>query len=202
MRKSIFMLLTLLLSSSVMASSIGLSSHPFVMEKHIVTTQFDSYLSNGSGMGIAARYLNRMNEKINMEAGFGVNDGDRASRFFAGADMMIIPDYGRQPRFSIKGLLQTESVEGERINSFGAAPTVSKGFSFWGNEAFPFLALPINVGLNTDEGTYETSTALATGITGRLPFGNFRDLVGNLEANFSLRNSYTSIVAGVSLPIQ
>lgn len=202
MKKLLFGILTTFISTGVMANTVGLSSHPFVMNKHIVTTEFNNYLTDGSGAGITARYMNRLNEKINMEAGFGFTNGDRASRILAGADVMILPDYGRQPRFSIKGLLQTENKDNERINSFGMAPTVSKGFSFWGNEAFPFLALPTMVSLNTDEGTYETSTALSAGITGKLPVGDFRDLVGNLETNFSLRNSYASIVMGVSLPIQ
>lgn len=202
MKKLLLALTCSALSLSAIASTVGLSSHPFVMNKHIVTTEFNSFLNNGSGMGLNAKYLQRVNEKFNFDVGFGFTDGERSSTVQAGADVMIIPDYGRQPRFSIKGLLQSENFDGERINSFGAAPTISKGFSFWGNEAFPYLALPYKVSLNTDQNTYETSTAVAMGISGNLNVGDFRDLVGNLETNFSLRNSYAAIVMGVSLPIQ
>ena len=120
----------------------------------------------------------------------------------AGANMQLIPDYGRQPSIAIKGILESENFDGSRLNSFGVAPTISKGLAFWGNEAFPYLALPLKVSLNTNENTYETSTAVAMGVSGNLHVGGFRDLVGNIETNFSLRNSYAAVVMGVSLPIQ
>lgn len=202
MRKILLGLLCTALPLGAMASTVGVSSHPFSFNKHIVTTEFNNYMTNGSGTGITARYFQRVNEKLNFDAGFGFTDGDRSSRITAGADYMLIPDYGRQPRFSIKGLLATENLDDDRVNSFGVAPTISKGFSFWGNEAFPYLALPYNVSLNTDQSTYETSTAMALGITGNLNVGGFRDLVGNFETNFSIDNSYTAFVMGVSLPIQ
>lgn len=202
MRRLLIGLISSSVAVSAMATTVGVSSHPFTMKKHVITTEFNSYLNNGSGMGISAKYFQRVNDRFNFDAGFGFTDGDRASRFIMGADAQIIPDYGRQPRVSIKGSLETENIENDRINSAGIAPTMSKGFSFWGKEAFPFVALPVKVSLNTNEGTYETSTAIAAGITGRLPLGGFKDLVGNLETNFSLRNSYAAVVMGVSLPIQ
>ena len=91
--------------------------------------------------------------------------------------------------------------DNERINTVGIAPTISKGFSFWGNEAFPFVALPYRVSLNDDQGTYDTSLALATGITGQLDIGGNKNVVGNIEANFNLENSFSAIVMGVSVPL-
>jgi len=202
MKKLLLGFLCSVLTTGAMASTIGVSEHPFTMNKHIVTTEFNNYLNNGTGMGLTARYLQRVNQQLSFDAGFGFTDGERASKVMAGANMQLIPDYGRQPSIAIKGLLESENYDGSRINSFGAAPTISKGFSFWGNEAFPYVALPVKVSLNTNENTYETSTAVAMGATGNLHVGGFRDLVGNIEANFSLRNSYAALVMGVSLPIQ
>lgn len=196
-------LITLILSVftfSAFASIIGLSNHPFTMQKHIVTTEFDNYLNNGAGAGLTARYLQRINSSLNVDAAAGFTNGDRASNLRLGADLMLIPDYGRQPKVSIKGFLATESFDGDRINSFGMAPTVSKGFSFWGKEAFPYLAIPLSVNMNTEDNTYETTSALATGISGKLPFGE--NLVGNFAINLPMRNSYTSFVFGISLPVQ
>ncbi len=190
------------ISVGSMASTIGLSNHPFLMKKHIITTEYNNYFSAGSGMGLNASYLRKVNDKMNVDAGFGFTNGDRASRFFAGIDTEIIPDYGRQPKVSLKGTIETADNDGDRVNSFGIAPTLSKGFAFWGKEAFPFIALPMKVSLNTDEKVYETSTAIAAGITGRIPLQGIKNLVGNIEANMSIRNSYTSLVMGVSLPIE
>lgn len=202
MNKLTLILGTILLSSLASASTVGLSTHPFTMKKQVVTTEFNNYMTNGTGSGITAKYLQRVNEEIAFDAGFGITDGDRSNRLFMGADYAFIPDYGRQPRVSVKGLLETQDFDGNRINSFGAAPTISKGFSFWGKEAFPFMAVPVKVSLNADENTYETSTAVAAGITGRLPLDGYENLVYNVETNMSLRNSYTGFVMGISLPIQ
>lgn len=200
--KTSTLLVAALTMSAASASQIGLSTHPFAMEKQVLSTEYVNYMSNGTGMGIEAKYFQRANEMINFEAGFGVTDGDRANRIFAGADFMIFPDYGNQPRVSVKGLLETTDFDGERINSFGAAPTISKGFSFWGREAFPYAALPVKIGLNQDENTYETQTAFATGITAPIGTPGYSNLIANFEANIDLGNSYTGFVLGVSLPLQ
>ena len=200
MRNILITTLLAVFSLSAFASIIGLSNHPFTMEKHIVTTEFNNYINNGAGTGLTARYLQRINGQLNVDAAAGFTNGERASTMRVGADWMLIPDYGRQPRASIKGFLVTESFDGDRINTFGFAPTVSKGFAFWGNEAFPYLALPLSVNMNTENETYETATSLATGISGKLPFG--KDLVGNFELNLPIENSATAFVFGISLPVQ
>ena len=202
MKKLLVGMISLTISAASLASTVGVSNHPFSMEKHVITTEFNNYFNDGSGMGFSANYFQRINDAVNIDLGFGITDGDRASRLKIGSDLRLIPDYGRQPKVSIKGILETEKIDGQRINSFGAAPTISKGFAFWGKEAYPFLALPIKVSLNTDDNSYETSTAVAAGITGRIPWLGTRNMVGNIETNFSLRNSYAALVMGVSLPIE
>ena len=195
------LLLLALVSFSVMATTVGLSTHPFAIENRVITTEFDNYTSADSGMGLTARFYERVNSLLNYDVGFSINEGDRANRLMVGADYELIPDYGRQPRASIKTLLETMEFDNERINTVGIAPTLSKGFNFWGNEAFPFVALPYRVSLNDEQGTYDTSLALATGITGRLDLGGNKEVVGNIEANFNLENSFSAIVMGVSVPL-
>lgn len=203
MKKLVLAMTALCFGATAIASStVGLSTHPLSMNNRVITTEFDNYFSSGDGMGITAKYFQNVDSKLNAEAGVSVNGGNTASRMFAAADYEIFPDYGRQPRLSAKAIIDTKDFDGDRINSIAIAPTVSKGFSFWGNEAFPYAALPMSVGLNTDEGTYETSTALAMGVTGRIPLQGYEKLIGNIETNFNLRNSYTAIVMGVSMPLQ
>lgn len=202
MKRILLGLITSTLSFGAIASTVGISNHPFLMKKHVVSTEYNNYLNDGSGMGLSIKYLRKLNDKVNVDAGFGFTDGDRASRFFMGTDMQLIPDYGRQPKISIKGLMETETIDGSRINSFGAAPTISKGFAFWGKEAFPFIALPVKLSLDTEEKVYKTTTALALGMTGRIPLEGVKNLVGNIEMNVSLRNSYSALVMGVSLPLE
>ncbi len=202
MKKILLGLISTAVSFSAMANVIGISNQPFMMKKHAITTEFNNYTSKDGGMGLTARYFRHLSERVSMDAGFGFTDGDRASRFILGSDIELIPDYGRQPRISVKGLLTSETFDGERLNSFGAAPTLSKGLAISGKEVFPFISLPMMVSLNEDSKKYETSTAIALGATGRLPIAGAESLIGNIEANMSLRNSYSSIVMGVSLPIE
>jgi len=201
MKKLGLLALSLMISGAA-AANVGISTHPFTMKKQVLTTEFNNYLNNGKGTGLTAKFFQRVSDKVNIDAGTSFSDGERSNRFFAGVDVQLIPDYGRQARVSIKTTVETLTFKSERVNSFGATPIISKGFSFWGKEAFPFLSLPMKVSLNTDKATYETSTALGMGITGRLPFRGYENLVANVETNLSLRNSYSSIVFGISLPIQ
>jgi hypothetical protein len=72
-----------------------------------------------------------------------------------------------------------------------------------GKEGFPYLALPVNVALNDENSTYTTTVAMAAGITGRLPWDGYENLIGNVELNYGLNeDSFDSIVMGVSLPLQ
>lgn len=199
------LLLGVILSAATVAASastIGLSNHPLGMKKHAVTTEYNNYLNNGTGMGISAAYTRRVNDALTADAGFGFTNGDRSSKFHLGADLQIIPDYGRQPKFSLKGMAETEKFDDARINSFGVAPTLSKGFAVYGKEMFPYIALPMKISLDTDEKEYETSTAISMGASGRLPIEGIANLVGNIELNMPIRNSYTALVMGVSVPLE
>ncbi len=191
MKKILIGLMTSAISLGAMATTVGISNHPMVMKKHAVSTEFNNYNNAGSGMGLTARYYRQLSDRVNVDAGFGFTNGDRASRFNLGADIEIIPDYGRQPKFSLKGLAETENIDEERVNSFGFAPTLSKGIAIRGKELFPFIALPMKVSLNADSSEYETSTALALGATGRIPLAGVKNLIGNIETNISLTKSYS-----------
>lgn len=191
----------LMLVSSAFANVVGLSTHPFQLEKHVIGTEVTSNLSAGSGFGVQARYMHRLAPELNLDAGAMMAGGERNSRFFAGADYMIFPDYDSQPRVSIKSFLERTSEFDRDKNNIGFAPVVSKGFSFWGNEAFPFVAIPIKLSLDSDSSTYETVSSLAFGITGRLPIEGYTKLVGNIEANIDIENSYTGLVMGIGYPL-
>ena len=195
------LLLTALISASVMANIVGVSTHPFTMQKQVMTTEFNSYMGEGGGLGLTARYFNRINEDVSLDAGVGIASGDRANRFFVGSDIMIFPDYDNQPRVSSKVWLETGEVLEERRNKIGIAPTISKGFNFWGSEGFPFLALPVAVDMNETESTYQITTGLGVGITGNIKMNGYEQLIGSIEGNVGFNSGESSIVMGLSLPL-
>jgi hypothetical protein len=179
----------------------GVSTYPIMLDKKFISGEFTGITSTGGGVGVQGRYTQRLNKKTIIDAGIGMSGGERSSRLFAGADFEIFPDYQRQPRVSVKTEISNSKEFDVRRNTIGISPTVSKGFSFWGHEAYPFVALPYNVSLDSDTKTYETQANLNVGITGNLPFEGYKHLTGTLEASVKIKDSYSGVFMGISYPI-
>jgi hypothetical protein len=190
-----------LFSSNVFAYGVGISTFPMMTDKKFLTTEFTGIMNEGGGVGLQARYSQKMNHALMLEAGAGLGGGERSNRFFVGADYELFPDYMNQPRISMKTSLSNAREFDVRRNVLSVAPTISKGFSFWGEEAYPFLSIPMGLSLESGSKTYETVAAMSMGITGHLPIDGYREWTGNLEGTVNLRNSYSGIFFGISYPI-
>jgi len=186
---------------SALGYGTGYVTYPLMPEKRIVSTEFTGVTSDGGGIGLQGRFTQRLNEKMIVEAGLGIAGGERDSRFFLGADYELFPDYMKQPRVSVKTTFSNAKEFDVRRNIFTIAPTVSKGFSFWGNEAYPFFSLPVGMNLNGDTKTYESQINANVGITGNLPIEGYRNLMGVAETTVSIKDSYTAFFFGVSYPL-
>ena len=201
MRK-ILGLIVLFLATSGQAGVIGYSTFPLVNSKNLLSAGLDSVVSSGGGMGINASYTQKINSRLIVDGGLGVSGADQTgSKIFLGADYEIMPDYLEQPRVSMKFRWLNEDQFSYRINRLSAAPTVTKGFSFWGKEAYPYVALPMGVDFNGDTKTYETFMNITTGINGQLPFKGYEKITGNVEMSLNLKDSYSTISVGMSIPV-
>lgn len=194
-------LISLATSMNAFGYGTGYVTYPLMPEKRIVSTEFTGIASNGGGIGLQGRFTQRVNEKLIVDAGLGMAGGERDSRFFVGADYEIFPDYMKQPRFSTKVTYTNAKEFDVRRNIFSIAPTVSKGFSFWGNEAYPFFSLPVGVNLNGSSKTYESQINANMGITGNLPFEGYKNLMGTVETTIDIKDSFTAFFVGVSYPL-
>ncbi|MBT3584038.1 MAG: hypothetical protein HN509_03950 [Halobacteriovoraceae bacterium] len=190
-----------LLSAEAYGFGTGYSSYPLAPNKRLLSAEFTGVTSVGGGVGVQGRYTQKVNKQVSVDAGLGISGGKRTSRLFLGADYMIIPDYSKQPRISVKGTIMNAKDFGQRRNSIAFAPTISKGFSFWGTEGFPFLSLPYGVHLNSDNNSYETTLNANLGMTGNLPIEGYRHLTGSIEGSIDLKDSYTGIFASVTFPL-
>lgn len=184
-----------------LAYGTGYVTYPLMPEKRIVSTEFTGIASDGGGIGLQGRFTQKLNEKMVIDAGMGIAGGERDSRFFVGADYELFPDYMKQPRISTKVTYTNAKEFDVRRNIFTVAPTVSKGFSFWGNEAYPFFSLPIGVNLNGENKTYESQINANLGITGNLPIEGYRNLMGTVETTVDLKDSFTAFFVGISYPL-
>jgi len=194
-------LLSLLGSSQAFALGMGQSTFPLLSNKKFLSTEITGITSTGGGLGVQARYTYKLNKVATLDAGIGVASGDRPSRIFAGADYELYPDYMRQPRISVKAQIENSKEFNEGRTDITFAPTLSKGFVFWGEEAYPYVAVPVGFKLNTDASTYESTMSLNVGINGNLPLKGYKHLTGSLEAKLGVKNSYTGVVFGVAYPL-
>lgn len=197
MRSLILPLMMILSQNVAKASNVGVIAHPMVAQNKFLTTEFTGITSSGGGIGAQVRYTQQLLSMMKLEAGIGLAGGKYSGRGFVGADFQILEDYDLQPRVSIKPQYETGKENDKRVNRLGATPVVSKGFNFWGTEAYPFIGLPFAVNLNNDN-TYRTSWQLSVGATARLNLNYLENMTASLEALIKLKDSYTGIVAGLS----
>ncbi|MBK24148.1 MAG: hypothetical protein CME70_09130 [Halobacteriovorax sp.] len=203
MKKSsaLLFIVSLLSAPSVWAYGTGQSTYPLMEKQHMVSTEITGITSTGGGVGMQGRYTRKMNKRLVLDGGFGLSSGDRANRIFAGADLELFPDYMNQPRVSIKTSLENAKEFKFRRNILTVAPTVSKGFNFWGEEAYPFASLPFGVQLINETKQYETVANVNLGILGNLPFDGYRKFTASAEVTVDIKDSYTGVFLGLSYPL-
>ncbi len=192
----------LTLSAGALAHGVGYSTFPLTKNKKLISTEMTGDLSTGGGMGLQARFVTRPDFiKGTFDAGIGIAGGDRDFRLFTGYDHELYPDYKNQPRISVKGMLERVTEFGDTKNKITFSPNVTKGFSFWGHEGYPYIGLPVGLALNASNQTYENVAELAMGVTGKFPVRGYTHLTANLEANLNVLNSYSGVRVGISYPI-
>jgi hypothetical protein len=168
--KFVTILSGLLLTSNAWSLGMGVSSYPMLTGKKLISSEFTGITSTGGGVGLQARYTQKLSKKLTIDGGIGISGGEHANRFFTGVDLEIFPDYAKQPKVSLRTDLELAKEFDVGRTKIGVAPTVSKGFSFWGKEAFPYLSLPVGISLDGDTQTYQSTVTANLGINGNLPF--------------------------------
>lgn len=201
MKYNILVTLLAFLPSVLLAYGVGYSTYPMMPGDKMVSTEFTGIVSSGGGVGMQARYTQNLNKETVVDAGLGISGGERTSRFFAGLDYELFPDYENQPRISLKTSLVNAKEFDNRFNIIAVAPTFSKGFSFWGQEAYPYVSVPFGVRLNDDIKSYNTTMNLSVGANSRLPFEGYHNLTANIEATVDIKDSWTGVFLGVSYPL-
>ena len=203
-------LLTLVLSlgfgsSAAFGYGMGISTFPLEQDRKVLSAEVTGIVSDGGGLGLQARYTQKLNEVSSVDAGLGISGGERSARLFAGYDYELFPDYDTQPRTSLKAFIENSKEFGTRKNILGIAPTVSKGFSFWGNEAFPYLSIPYGISLDGKRNQYETTLSANLGISGMISSEYLltnKPVTANAEVIVGLKDSFTAVFFGFGYPIE
>ena len=191
-------------SQKANAYGIGLATYPLEVETKLISAELTGITSTGGGLGLQARYTNKLSEQATVDAGLGLSGGERSDRLFAGYDYELFPDYENQPRTSLKAFIENSNEFSDRKNILGLAPTISKGFIFWGKEAFPYFSIPYGISLNGKNNNYKTTISANVGISGLIPENRLsnKQLTGNAELIVGLKNSFSGAFFGVAYPIE
>lgn len=202
MNKFGVLLSALLVNGVALASNIGLSTHPLEVDKQVFKSELSNSFSEGQGNGIELSYLYVLTKEASVDAGIEVSDGDQSSKLYVASTYEFFPDYDNQPRMTVKGAFERSRLDGDGQSSFMFAPTLSKGMSAWGQEIFPYVAVPLRfiftgTGNNTRFGSAFTIGA-STPING---LSSTTSVLANIETTINLRNSMSAIALGIGFNI-
>lgn len=192
-------------SSAAFGYGMGISTFPLEQDKKLLSAEVTGIVSNGGGVGLQARYTQKLNEVSSVDAGLGISGGERSARLFAGYDYEIFPDYDIQPRTSVKAFIENSKEFGTRRNILGIAPTISKGFSVYGQETFPYLSLPYGISLDGKKNSYQTTLSANIGFSTVIPSEHSmtsKPVTANAEAIISLKDSFSGVFVGFGYPIE
>jgi hypothetical protein len=195
--------LFLLFCADAFSQSIGVSTFPLEQNKGLVTTEFVNYAASNDqgGPGFQARYTRKLNSAVTIDGGLAFADSAYNKRFFVASDIEILPDYGNQPRVSVRPFIQRAQEFKNYKNIIGAAPVVTKGFNTWGKEVYPYAALPMSLVLISGSQKYETRTVLALGAAAKSPFKEFENVIFSAEGDINISHGYSAIFIGMTLPM-
>ncbi len=191
-----------LLTTNAWALGTGVSSYPMMTGKKLISSEVLGVTSSGGGIGAQVRYSQKIAKKMVFDAGLGISGGEMTNRFFTGVDYEIYPDYYKQPKVSVKTTFEMAKEFEVSRTKLSLAPTISKGFSFWGKEAYPYFSMPLGLSLDGDSKTYESTISANLGINGNVPVEEYKHLQASAEIQLGLKDSFTSILVGLSYPIQ
>jgi hypothetical protein len=191
-------------STAAFGYGMGISTFPLQEEQKVLSAEVTGIVHNGTGVGLQARYTQKLTTKSVVDAGAGIAGGARSARLFAGYDYELFPDYDVQPRTSLKGFVENSKEFGTRRNIVGVAPTVSKGFDFWGHEAFPYLSLPYGISLDGKKNSYQTTLSANIGISGTIApeyAMTSKPVTANAEVIVGLKDSFSGVFVGFGYPL-
>ena len=188
-------------SAAVFGQGHGISSYPLSIQQKYVSAELTRILSHGSGGGMQARYLQRLRPELVVSGGFGFSNGERENSIFAGADYELYPDYMNQPRMALRASVERAQEFGHGHTKLGLAPVISKGLSFWGKEAFPFVSIPFGLDLNSGDKVYAITSQLAVGASVPISSDGYKKLLANFEVNVNVNNAYSGVFVGFSHPL-
>lgn len=194
----IILLFALLLTSAANSSVIGITNHPLSDEARVLSAELAGYMSQRQEMGMGLRYTQAIGEGQLLDFNLGGAQHSRGLTFGGGVDFELLPDEDSQPRVSIKPFYQHQKFDQTKLNTFGGAPALRKGFNINGQDFYPYLAVPMGIIVDSSSDEFDYFAQLSLGASAPLPIAGGDKLVASIEANKDLGASSDSVSGLIS----
>lgn len=193
----ILSLLFFIVSTSLKASVVGLTTHELGDEARLLTLETAAYMNRRHEMGFGLRYTHGIQQGQLLDIHAGSAQHSRGFNFGAGMDFEILRDEGSQPRISLKPFYQHQKVAGSKQTNLGAAPTLRKALNILETNFYPYIAVPMGVQIDSSDDEFVYLASLSLGASMAIP--NTQDkLVVSVEGNKNLGASNDSLGALIS----
>lgn len=178
-------LLFLVLSASIQASVVGLTTHPLSDDARALSLETIGYFNQQHEMGLGLRYTHGIQQGQLLDIQASGAQHYRGFSFGAGMDFELLSDEGAQPRFSLKPFYQHEKNDDSKVSNLGVAPSLRKGVEILGLNYYPFLAIPMGVQVDSSDDEVVYLASLSFGASMAIP-STQEKLVVSVEGNKNL----------------
>lgn len=190
--------LALLAPLSLMASVVGVSTHPLSADAKVVSLGTTGFMNLRHEMGLNLRYTQELNPGSVID--FTAN-GAQSSRHYmvgGGLDVELLSEGDSRPRFSLKPFYQYQRMDTDNAAVMGAAPIIKKGLNIQGQNFYPYLALPAGIKIDSHTDVFVYYASLSLGASMPLPQAGGDKLFVSLETNKNMGAANDSVSALIS----
>ena len=192
------LLLSVLISFSSLASVVGISTHPMSESGKVLSAEMTGYMSARNEMGAGLRYTQEVGDYRVLDFTVSGGQESRGLTIGTGMDFEFLREDVYQPRISLKPYFQHQKFEEFSSSIIGAAPTIRKGFSLYGNEFFPYLAIPSGIRMDSETDEFVYHASLTFGASMPFPGGGSDKILLSVEGNKNMGASYDYVGCLVS----
>lgn len=182
-------LLLIALPFSALANVMGVSTHPLNEEARVLSAEVSGYMSQQQEVGMGLRYTQEVDRDQLLD--FSASGGQDSRSFIGGVgmDYALLREDVFQPRISLKPYFQYMKVDATTSSLFGFAPSLRKGLSVYGQEVFPYLAIPSGIMINNSSNEFDFYSSLTVGASMPFPGAGTEKLLLSVQGNKNMGSS-------------
>jgi hypothetical protein len=180
---NLLILFLLLASGQLLASIVGISTHPLSREARVLSAEMTGYMSLRQEVGMGLRYTQELNRHQLFDVSASGGQDSRSFMLGTGVDFELLSESNYQPRVGLKPFAHYQRFENTGNTLLGLAPSLRKGFAVMGNEFFPYLALPVGMRIDSTSLEFNYYSSITIGASMPFPGDTSEKVLLSVEGN-------------------